>query len=454
MDDTIVALATAFGEASIHVLRLSGPEAQTIINACFQPHNSARWLESKSYTLHLGLFHDSGQKLDEVLVSRMRSPHSYTGEDVIEINCHGGPYLAQRLLEVTLKCGARLAEPGEFTKRAFLNGKLDLIQAESIIDLISSRTEGGSRLAFAQLSGGLSDKILGVREQVLEILAFIEAGIDFPEDDVEDLDRQALQERLQAILIKVDEILAGSRTGKILREGLMTAIVGLPNVGKSSLLNSLVQEERAIVTDIPGTTRDEIREGVNVGGILLQLIDTAGLRESADPVERLGIERSWRSIDRADLILLVVRANSSLAPEEQKIIEEQPDRVIVLANKVDLLKDRAQFAPSFDQGTWIPFSVHKRLGFKELEAEIKNRVYCGQALSKDEPLLSNARQISALESCRSSLGSALTAVESGVPWDILSIDVRQALQAVSEMTGDEIQENLLETIFSRFCIGK
>ncbi|WP_206811280.1 tRNA uridine-5-carboxymethylaminomethyl(34) synthesis GTPase MnmE [Paradesulfitobacterium ferrireducens] len=454
MVDTIVALATAFGEASIHVLRLSGPDAKQIIESCFLPHHPARWAEDKSYTLHLGYFKDNEEHLDEVLVSRMHKPYSYTGEDVFEINCHGGPFLAQRLLEVCLKQGARLAEPGEFTKRAFLNGKLDLIQAESIIDLISSRTESGSRLAFSQLKGGLSEKILQVREQVMDILAFIEAGIDFPEDEVEDLDREQLRERLQGALGLVEEILAGSKTGKILREGLQTAIVGLPNVGKSSLLNALVREERAIVTDIPGTTRDEIREAVSVGGILLQLIDTAGIRESDDPVERLGIERSWRSIEKADLILLVVKANSALATEEVKIIQTQPEKVIVIANKVDLLKDPQDFTPGLGLGTWIPFSVHKHLGFEALDAEIKRRVYQGRMVSKDEPLLSNARQISALERCRSALVSALTGVESGMPWDILSIDVRQGLQAVSEMTGDQIQENLLETIFSRFCIGK
>lgn len=460
MDDTIIALATALGEASIHVIRLSGPQSKKIINQCFAPRLQRRWDEEINYTLHLGHFYSDEKLLDEVLVSRMLAPTSFTGEDVIEINCHGGLLVAKRIIEECLRQGARLSEPGEFTKRAFLNGKLDLVQAEAIVDLISAKTDVSANLALNQMSGGLSLKISNLREQVLETLAFIEAGIDFPEDEVESLDRNRLLERIDKGIELAQELLLGSKTGKILREGMLTAIVGQPNVGKSSLLNALMKEERAIVTDIPGTTRDEIRESVSIGGILLQLVDTAGIRESDDVVELLGIERSWRAIEKADLILLLIQAGSELSLEEQRIIKENAHRVLVLMNKVDLL---AEFSESENPrrsdfsklgGVWIPFSVKENRGFSELEEEIKKRVYQGDEERAKEPLISNIRQISSLEHSLKALQGAHKAVQSGVPWDIVSIDIRQALQEVSQMTGDNLQESLLDDIFSRFCIGK
>lgn len=452
MEETVVALATAWGEAGIHVVRMSGKDATRIIDKCFKPKSQSRWLHNQSYTLHYGRIYDQSQLLDEVLVSRMLAPYSYTGEDVYEINCHGGSLVAKRIIQACLKLGARLAEPGEFTKRAFLNGKLDLVQAEAVIDLISARTEAASNLALAQLGGGLSEKIKDLREHILEILAFIEASIDFPEDEVETLDREGLTSMLKQTASMASTLLEGSKTGKILREGLATVIVGRPNVGKSSLLNALVQEERAIVTDIPGTTRDEIRESVKMGGIMLQLVDTAGIRESSDLVERLGIERTWRSLETADLILLVVDANAPLAEEEIRILTKYEDRTIVLANKSDLLTEAQNY--SAWPGVWIPFSVRLQTGFTALEKEIGDRVYQGRINNSNEPMLSNVRQINALERSSTALQSALETMEQGGLWDILSIDVRQALQHVSEITGDNVQESLLEDIFSRFCIGK
>jgi len=318
--------------------------------------------------------------------------------------------------------------------------------------LISARTEEASNLALAQLGGRLSGKITELREDILEILAFIEASIDFPEDDVETLDRKRLAELLYEALNKSSFLLEGSKTGKIVREGLATVIVGRPNVGKSSLLNALVKEERAIVTDIPGTTRDEIRESVNYGGVVLQLIDTAGIRESTDLVERLGIERTWKSLDTADLILLIVDANAPVASEELAIIEKYQERVIVLANKTDLLSQDRDY--SQQQGVWIAFSVTEHQGFVELEEEIKERVYQGRLITSTEPMLSNIRQITALQRSQDALLGAIASVQQGGLWDIISIDVRQALQEISEITGDNVQESLLEDIFARFCIGK
>jgi len=454
LEDTIVAMATAMGEASIHILRLSGSKAGNIIEECFDPQNKERWSLHENFTLNLGLFRDKDRILDEVLIGRMLKPSSYTGEDVYEINCHGGPFVAQRILQACIHHGARFAEPGEFSKRAFLNGKLDLVQAEAVIDLISSRTETSANLALSQLSGGLSDSILNLREEILEVLAFIEAGIDFPEDDVESLDRETLELMINKTLNKSKLLLAGSKTGKIIRDGLLTVIVGQPNVGKSSLLNALLNEERAIVTDIPGTTRDEIRESVSVGGILLQLVDTAGICESNDLVERLGIERTWNALTTAELILLVVQANHPLTEVEYQILNTYSDKVLVLINKMDLLEDEQKVVSINDRGFWIPFSVFQRRGFIELEEEIRKRVYQGESVLSTDPLLSNVRQISSLVNCDKALKQALKSLQQGMPWDILSIDIRQALQFVSEITGHNVQESLLEDIFSRFCIGK
>jgi len=453
LDETIIAMATAMGETSIHILRLSGSKSGAIIEECFEPQNMERWGRGENFTLNLGVFKDESKVLDEVLVGRMLAPSSYTGEDVFEINCHGGPFVAQRILQACIRHGAKLAEPGEFSKRAFLNGKMDLIQAEAVIDLICSRTETATNLALTQLSGGLSETIVSLREEILETFAFIEAGIDFPEDDVETLDRENLGNRVNRALVDTKHLLEGSKTGKILRDGLLTVIVGRPNVGKSSLLNALLHEDRAIVTDIPGTTRDEIRESISVGGILLKLVDTAGITESQDLVERLGIERTWKALQTAELILLVVQANLPLTKDELHILNTYSEKVVVIANKVDLVENEKHFL-EYKDGQWIPFSVFEHRGFDELEVEIRSRVYQGEAVLASDQLLSNVRQISALERCDTALKQALESIKLGMPWDILSIDIREALRNVSEITGHNVQESLLEDIFSRFCIGK
>lgn len=453
MDETIIAMATAMGETSIHILRLSGSKAGAIIEECFEAQNMERWGRGENFTLNLGVFKDQSKVLDEVLVGRMLAPSSYTGEDVFEINCHGGTFVAQRILQACIRHGARLAEPGEFSKRAFLNGKMDLIQAEAVIDLICSRTETAANLALTQLSGGLSETIVSLREKILETFAFIEAGIDFPEDDVETLDRENLGNRVNRALVDTKHLLEGSKTGKILRDGLLTVIVGRPNVGKSSLLNALLHEDRAIVTDIPGTTRDEIRESISVGGILLTLVDTAGITESQDLVERLGIERTWKALQTAELILLVVQANIPLTKDELHILNAYSEKVIVIANKVDLVENEKHFS-EYKAAQWITFSVFEHRGFEELEVEIRSRVYQGEAVLASDLLLSNVRQISALERCDTALKQALESIKLGMPWDMLSIDIREALRNVSEITGHNVQESLLEDIFSRFCIGK
>ncbi|HHV63999.1 MAG TPA: tRNA uridine-5-carboxymethylaminomethyl(34) synthesis GTPase MnmE [Peptococcaceae bacterium] len=457
--DTIVALATPPGEGAIHIIRLSGKQAGEIVKACFQPKNKEKWLSGSNYTLHLGWFYDGNMKIDQVLISRMKAPYSYTGEDVYEINCHGGMIPVRRIIEACLHQGARLAEAGEFSKRAFLNGKMDLVQAEAIVDLIEARTELSANLAVRQLEGGLSSRIEEVRQDILDVLAYIEATVDFPEDEIDDLALSELYEKLIKVKGKAIEIFKGSKTGKIIREGLATVIAGRPNVGKSSLLNAFLKEERAIVTDIPGTTRDEIHEYVKVGEILLHLIDTAGIRESEDPVEMIGIERAWKALNMADIILLLLEAPElqvkRLSKEERNILEEYADKTIVLINKIDLQPDFHLDPALLPDGVFaLPFSVKNHIGFTELEDEILRRVFEGKLALTTEPFLSNIRQIQALENSIHSLEKAIEAVYANVPFDLVSIDVRSALEEVSSITGHNVQEDLLETIFSRFCIGK
>ncbi len=459
MEDTIVALATPPGEGAIHIVRLSGKQASKIIESCFSPQQMERWQDETNFTLHLGWFYHGEKKLDQVLVARMKAPFSFTGEDTFEVNCHGGMLSARRIIEACLHHGARLAEAGEFSKRAFLNGKMDLIQAEALVDLITARTELSADLALLQLRGRLSSQIDDIRQDVLDILSFIEATIDFPEDQIDDLALTELAEKIIKTKEKAVEIFKGSKTGKIIRDGLSTVIAGRPNVGKSSLLNAFLNEDRAIVTDVPGTTRDEIHEYIKVGEVLLHLIDTAGIRESEDPVEMIGIERTWKALNMADVILLLLDVSEynshCLTKEEQIILEEYAEKTIVLINKVDMVPDY-EFVDSFLplKVFAIPFSVKKHFGFGDLEKEILHRVYEGDSSISPEPFLSNIRQIQALENSIHSLEKALEAVYADVPFDLVSIDVRSSLEEISSITGHSVQEDLINNIFTRFCIGK
>ncbi len=460
MIDTIVALATPLGEGAIHIVRLSGKDADKIVDFCFRPNNTHRWQEAKTFTLHLGWFYFKGNiKIDQVLVSKMIAPYSYTGENVYEINCHGGLLIARRIIEACIQQGARLAEAGEFSKRAFLNGKMDLIQAEAVIDLITSRTELSAELALQQLGGGLSSRINDLRQEILDILSYIEAKIDFPEDEIDEIAYQELSRMIIIARYNALDIHKGSKSGKVIREGLSTVIAGRPNVGKSSLLNALVKEERAIVTDIPGTTRDELHEHIKIGEILLHLIDTAGVRESHDLVEKMGIERTWRALSKADIILLLIDAIElnihSLFEEETSILKEYSEKTIVLINKSDTFSDYSlDLLSEYENIVVIPFSVKEGIGFAKLEQEINRRVFEGEATISAQPLLSNIRQIQAVEKAIHYLLKAQEGISKNIPFDIVSIDIRAALEEISFITGHQVQEDLLNNIFSRFCIGK
>ncbi|MBM7567948.1 tRNA modification GTPase [Paenibacillus sacheonensis] len=400
----------------------------------------------------------SGETVEEILLTIMRGPRSFTAEDVVELSTHGGVVAVKRVLELLLRAGEiRLAEPGEFTKRAFLNGRIDLTQAEAVIDLIRSKSDRAFSVALKQSEGMLSKKVKTLRHGLVELLAHIEVNIDYPEHDVASMTSAYIRERCGEACAEIDRLLKTAAEGKILREGIVTAIVGRPNVGKSSLLNALVQENKAIVTDIPGTTRDVIEEYITLGGVPLRLLDTAGIRETADVVERIGVERSRTALDEADLILLVLNAGETLHPDDRQLMEALSGRpVVVLLNKTDLpsMLDTTEIESRFPPESIVRMSVLHEQGLDELEQVIKRLFFGGELESADMTYVSNIRHISLLNQARQSLVDAIDATEIGIPIDIVQIDVRTAWEQLGEMIGDSVAESLIDQIFSQFCLGK
>ena len=388
----------------------------------------------------------------------MWAPNSYTKENVVEIQSHGGSLVVHRILELAINHGARMAQPGEFTKRAFLNGRLDLSQAQSVMDIIQARTDASLRMAAGHLQGAFSEEIQSMRHCILEIIAHLEASIDFPEDDIEDVAKQEAEEKISGIKNRISEILKTFHTGRILREGLMTTIIGKPNVGKSSLLNALLREERAIVTDIPGTTRDSLEEYANIGGVPLRIIDTAGIRETHDKVEQIGVEKSVAYLQRADLILALFDASRPLSQEDRDIIAMLKDKKgIVLLTKKDLptemdIEDlQNQLQGEFK---YICISTINKDGLKDLEDEIVNRVYSGNAGQAEGCFVNNLRQAEALKAAEEHLEECLNTIRMGMAEDFIVIDVRSAWEKLGEITGDTVDEDIIDQIFSQFCIGK
>lgn len=457
IDDTIGAISTPIGAAGIGIIRVSGPKAVEIIDRIFINPKGKKLADARTSSLIYGHIQVNGRNVDEVLVSVMRAPHSFTAEDVVEVNCHGGIVVLKEVLNAVIKAGVRHAEPGEFSKRAFLNGRIDLAQAESIMDLINAKTKKSMHVAVEQLEGKLSKQVSDVRTQLLEILAQIEAGIDFPEHDIEDVSRANIKEKSHLILDKLAVLIESADTGKILREGLKTVIVGKPNVGKSSLLNALLRENRAIVTDIPGTTRDVIEEIVNIKGIPLKLIDTAGIRETEDLVEKMGVERTRHVISEADLVLLVVDVSRPLDEEDMQILRlAETKKLLIIANKTDIgekinYDELEKVCPS---DKIIKTSVTRGAGLDELEDKIEQLVYTGLTSGEDDLFVTNVRHKQALENARTSMDKVIEAIEMDIPTDCLSIDLKIAWESLGEITGDTVGEDLLDEIFSRFCIGK
>ena len=457
LDDTIAAISTPIGEGGIGIVRLSGPEALLIARALFRRHAGGEPPKVlRSHRLYYGHVCDpeSGEVVDEVLLAYMRAPHTYTREDVVEINCHGGPLPLRRVLELALRQGARLAEPGELTLRAFLNGRLDLAQAESVVDVVRARTPTGLRLAVSQLGGRLSAEIVDLRRQVLDVLAYLTATIDFAEDEIPP---QEVAGPLAAALARVDELLASADAGIIYRQGLQVAIVGRPNVGKSSLLNALLRDNRAIVTPVPGTTRDTLAETLNLGGIPVVLVDTAGIRETDELVERLGVERSRQAIARADLALFLVDASEPLQDYDREIAALLVDKpAILVLNKTDLpaTVDQAAVAALLPGRPLVQVAAALGRGIADLERAIVAAVFIGGAAASVEPLVSNPRHKQALWQAREHLAAARESCASGLPADFATIDLTAAVNALGEITGETATEDLLDAIFSQFCLGK
>lgn len=456
--DTIAAISTAVGEGGIAIIRISGPDAISSTDRIFK--SSKRLSEADSHTIHYGhiINPESGESLDEVLVTLMRGPKSFTAEDVVEINTHGGVIAVKKVMDAVLQLNAvRVAEPGEFTKRAFINGRIDLMQAEAVIDLIRSKSDRAFSVAKKQAEGVLSRKIKALRQTVIELLAHIEVNIDYPEHDVEELTAAFIEEQCTKAIAEINKLLKTASEGKILREGIMTAIVGRPNVGKSSLLNVLAQENKAIVTDIPGTTRDVIEQIVTINGIPLRLLDTAGIRETSDIVEQIGVERSRDVLQEADLILYVLNYNEQLQPEDKLLLEGMKGRsVIVIVNKTDLEQklDLSEVEAILDRSVIVQMSMLEEKGLEELENKISELFFEGQLESDDLTYISNVRHIALLKKARQSLQDAIEASQAGVPIDIIQIDGRMAWEALGEILGDEAGDSLIDQIFSQFCLGK
>lgn len=460
--DTIAAISTPMGEGAIAIIRLSGEESIQIVEKLFKGISNKKLSLVASHTIHYGHLIDpkSGQNIEEVMVTVLKAPSTFTREDIVEINCHGGIVSASRVLKQVLLSGARLAEPGEFTKRAFLNGRIDLSQAEAVIDLIRAKTDRAMNQALSHLEGKLSVLIKSLRQQILETLAQVEVNIDYPEyDDVEELTLQNFI--VKGLLVKEEliRILETAEQGKILREGIDTAIIGRPNVGKSSLLNSLINENKAIVTDVPGTTRDIIEEYVNVKGIPLKLIDTAGIRETEDIVEKIGVERSKKVLETADLVLLVLNSAEVFSIEDKKLFQLVENlnkkNVIVILNKSDLLQkvDEDYLRDKFNY-KYIKTSVLENNGLESLEKEISQLFFQGQIGESDMTFVSNARHIALLNLALQSIEEAVASAGDGVPIDLVQIDMKKAWDYLGEIIGESVQEDLINQLFSQFCLGK
>jgi tRNA modification GTPase len=458
--DTIAAISTPMGEGAIAIVRLSGDGAIQIADKLFQGMGEKRLINVPTHTIHYGHLLDpkTEEVVEEVMVSVMKGPKTFTKEDVIEINCHGGIVSVNRVLQLVLKNGARLAEPGEFTKRAFLNGRIDLSQAEAVMDLIRAKTDRAMNVALGQMEGRLSRLVKSLRQEILEILAHVEVNIDYPEyDDVEEMTHKMLREKASFVREEINKLLKTSEQGKILREGLSTVIVGRPNVGKSSLLNSLVHENKAIVTDVPGTTRDVIEEYVNVRGVPLRLLDTAGIRETEDIVERIGVERSRAVLREADLILLVLNYSDELTEEDEnlfKVVEGMD--VIVIVNKTDLPQkiDLERVHQLAKDHRIVTTSLLEDRGIDELEEAIAGLFFGGELDAGDQTYVSNSRHIALLHQSLQAIEDALEGVEMGTPIDIVQIDLTRTWELLGEIIGDSVHESLIDQLFSQFCLGK
>ena len=452
--DTIAAIATPKGEGGIGIIRISGDKSFEILSKIFNTKNPNKDLGF--YKFNYGFIHDKGKIIDEVMIVRMKAPKTYTCEDVVEINCHGGYFVTEKVLELVLKNGARHAEKGEFTKRAFMNGRIDLSQAEAVMDLIHGKTEKSISLSLDQLRGDLKNKINNFKKSLLDVTAHVNVVLDYPEEGIDDPLPENLRKNLEKVYEEANLLIESYDKGKKIKEGIKTVIVGKPNVGKSTLLNSLLREERAIVTHVPGTTRDIIEEIINIKGIPLVLTDTAGIRKTDDIVENIGVEKSKQLIEKADLILLVLDASEKLEKEDMEVIEkikENNKKTIVLLNKIDL--ERKLDLSSYNLENIVEISAKDNIGIEEMEDKIYSYIVEEDVENTSEKLIiTNIRHKTALEKTKEAVKNIFETIDTGMPMDLISVDLKEALDSLSEITGEISSEDILEHIFGNFCVGK
>lgn len=452
--DTIAAISTPRGEGGIGIIRISGDKSFEILDKIFNTKNPNRDLGF--YKFNYGFIHDNGKIVDEVMVVRMKAPKTYTCEDVVEINCHGGHLISEKVLELVLKNGARHAEQGEFTKRAFMNGRIDLSQAEAVMDIIHGKTEKSISLSLEQLRGDLRDKIASFKKALLDVTAHVNVVLDYPEEGIDDPLPSNLRENLENVYAEADRLISSYDKGKKIKEGIKTVIAGKPNVGKSTLLNSLLKEERAIVTHIPGTTRDVIEEIINIKGIPLVLTDTAGIRKTEDIVENIGVEKSKKFIENADLVLLVLDASRELESEDREVIEEIQNhnkKTIVLLNKIDL--ERKIELEEFNLENILEISAKDNIGIEDMEERIYSYIVEENVEDSSEKLIiTNIRHKTALEKTKDAIRNIFETIDAGMPMDLISVDLKEALDSLSEITGEISSEDILDHVFGNFCVGK
>ena len=448
MEDTIVAISTSVGEGAISIIRLSGHDALNIASKVFTKDLT----KVDSHTIHYGFITSNNEKIDEVLVSVMKTPKTFTREDIVEINCHGGIATTNKVLEVLLENGARLAEPGEFTKRAFLNGRIDLLEAEATMDLISSKAESARKISINTLTGETSNLIKNLRSELVKIISNIEVNIDYPEyEDIEVLTNESILPDIKKFKEKLEEIIKKSEDSKVIKEGIRVGIIGRPNVGKSSLLTSLLEEEKAIVTDVPGTTRDIVEGSLIVSGIPLNIIDTAGIRKTEDTVEKIGVEKSLKIIDTSDLLIYILNNNEEITEEEKEILEKTKNKKrIIVVNKIDLkTKLNKKLLDSY-----IEISVKENIGIDKIKDEIKRLFNIGEISTNDMTYLSNARSIALLKKSLNNINDAINEINNNNPIDIVELSLKESWNNLGEVIGETYTDELLDELFSRFCLGK
>ena len=448
MNDTIAAISTTTGIGAISIIRLSGPESLEIASKVFTKDLT----KVETHTIHYGYIKNNNEKIDEVLVSVMKAPKTFTKEDIVEINCHGGIATTNKVLEILLNNGARLAEPGEFTKRAFLNGRIDLLEAEATMDLISSKSDKARKMSLNTLTGETSNLIKDLRSDIVGIISNIEVNIDYPEyEDIEVLTNEKILPEIQKFKEKLEKIIKKSQDSKVIKEGIKVGIIGKPNVGKSSLLNSLLEEEKAIVTNVPGTTRDIVEGTIILDNVILNIIDTAGIRESDDIVEKIGIEKSLTIINEADLVIFILNNNEKITAEEKELLEKLKDKKkIIVINKIDL--ENKLDKSILDN--YIEISAKENIGIEKIKDEIKRLFNLGKLEASDLTYMSNARSISLLGKSLNNINDAISEINNNSPIDIVEFHLKDAWNNLGEIIGETYTDELLDELFSRFCLGK